>query len=124
MKNLIQAMVDAAQEMPSLAKTAVNHFGGFSYVPIDTYYQQISPVLYRHGLVWTISEGRPPTILDKKAMIFHYRCDMMHVSGEHLGIEISIPHPIQGAQTAGSAMSYAAKCLLRSTFSLVTGEPD
>ena len=33
-------------------------------------------------------------------------------------------HPIQGAQTAGSALSYADKLFMRSAFKVVTGESD
>ena len=38
--------------------------------------------------------------------------------------EMSILHPLQGAQTTGSAASYAEKIFLRTLFKIVTGEPD
>jgi hypothetical protein len=37
---------------------------------------------------------------------------------------LSILHPIQGAQTIGSAMSYVDKVFMRQTFAVATGEKD
>jgi hypothetical protein len=37
---------------------------------------------------------------------------------------ISILHPIQGAQTIGSAMSYVDKVFMRQAFAVATGEKD
>jgi hypothetical protein len=37
---------------------------------------------------------------------------------------ITIVHPLQGAQTVGSAMSYLDKVFMRQLFSIATGEKD
>jgi hypothetical protein len=48
----------------------------------------------------------------------------MHTSGDCLQnfSTITIVHPIQGAQTVGSAMSYVDKVFMRQLFSVATGE--
>lgn len=127
MKELVKAIVTAARAMPVLAKTDTNQYGGFSYVPIDRYYEVVAPVLFDHGLAFSVGEIEKPDLLGAgkgATVVFHYECVLMHISGESIRSRISIPHPWQGAQTSGSAMSYAAKCFLRSTFALVTGEQD
>jgi hypothetical protein len=127
LKNLVQAMVTAASAMPVLAKTDTNQYGGYAYVPIDRYYALVAPVLFANGLAFSIGEFDKPDLVGSgkgATAVFHYECVLLHVSGESLRSRVSIPHPWQGAQTSGSAMSYAAKCFLRSTFALVTGEQD
>jgi hypothetical protein len=55
-----------------------------------------------------------------------YMIDMYHESGEVIEAfsVLSILHPIQGAQTIGSAMSYVDKVFMRQTFAVATGEKD
>ena len=49
---------------------------------------------------------------------------LIHVSGLQIVMKISVPHGWQGAQTAGSASSYAVKTVLRAVFAVQTGEAD
>jgi hypothetical protein len=51
---------------------------------------------------------------------------MFHGTGEVVPVydRISIFHPLQGAQTSGSAASYAEKLFMRKAFKVVTGEKD
>ena len=123
---LISAVVEAASKMPRLKKASTNQYAGYNYVSIDDYYEKAAPVAYSCGLTWTLVETSPPVLIAKNVLLFTYRVDLYHVSGQSVigYAALSVPHGIQGAQTAGSAMSYAAKCFLRSAFSLVTGEGD
>lgn len=122
MKELIATLAAAAMKMPSLAKTSRNQYGGFSYAPIDEYYAVVSPALHELGVIWTVSERAPPDLI-QQGFIFHFRCTFWKDEAR-LDVDMSVPMPWQGAQTAGAAQSYAAKCFLRGTLALVTGEPD
>jgi hypothetical protein len=57
---------------------------------------------------------------------FDFSVDLMHTSGMvwEGWQKLTIFHPTQGAQTTGSAMSYAEKLMMRTTFSVATSEDD
>jgi len=84
------------------------------------------------GLMWRIHDsyaGLVNQIVEGKALVgFHmiYDFDLFHESGEiwENYDRINIWHPIQGAQTAGSARSYAEKLFMRTLFKVRTGEAD
>lgn len=132
-----KAINDAASAMPSLRKGDKNAHGGYNYVSIDDYFEQAGSVVHTHGLSWSIREVSSETVQVGEKMVggratptwglkVKYEVDLYHVSGVMLDTIFSttILHPLQGAQTAGSAMSYAAKLFLRNTFGIVTGEQD
>jgi len=121
---LVQAVIEAANEMPSLAKTSFNQHANYSYASIDDFYQVISPIMRKHGLTMLVSETAPAALLTDKVMLFSFSIELLHYSGGRYCVGMSVPHHLQGAQTAGSAQSYAVKCFLRSTFGLATGEAD
>lgn len=138
LKPLMMAMVAAAKAMPSLRKGDRNPHGGYAYVSIDDYFEKAAQVAHEHGLTWTIEEVSSDTrIMGEKlgpggkatpvyAWVVKYSFHLFHESGVGIAdfFSVTILHPIQGAQTAGSAMSYAAKLFLRNAFHIVTGEQD
>lgn len=132
-----EAIKAAALAMPSLRKGERNAHGNYAYVSIDDYFEQAAKVAHTHGLTWAVREtGSELVVVGEKqvggkavpqwAMKFTYEVDLMHDSGVRIEefFSASIIHPLQGAQTAGSAMSYVAKLFMRNTFSIVTGEKD
>jgi hypothetical protein len=137
--SLILAIAKTAEEIQPLAKTQFNPHAKYKYVGIDDFYAVVAPIARANGLIWTISETAPPDIIpgDKHPiLVFHYVVTLFIADGgvgarddslgqpEHVAMNISIPHPWQGPQTAGSASSYAIKTVLRAVFSVQTGEAD
>lgn len=131
------AIAEAAKAMPVLRKGDKNPHGNYSYVSVDDFYESAGSVVHAHGITWAVREtGTDLIVVGEKqvggkavpqwAMKFHYEFDLMHTNGVRLEefFSCTIVHPIQGAQTSGSAMSYAVKLFLRSTFAIVTGEKD
>lgn len=131
-KAIIEAVIKTGLDVPSLSKDETNKHGGFSYVGIDDFYEKVAKVALANGITWKAREidvevievmgSKGPT----NALMATYRFDMMHLSGEMMldYFGITIMHPLQGAQTAGSAMSYAEKQFMREVFKVVTGEAD
>lgn len=129
MKAILKAITDVTAEIPNLAKAEKNQHGGYNFVPIDKYYEVVGKAAAKHGLSWSLSEHEwehLPNVGKSGAMRFTYVARLMHSSGEEKEnfSRLTIIHPIQGAQTAGSAMSYADKVFTRQLFKVQTGEQD
>lgn len=113
-------------EIGTLGKSAENAFGHYNYVPIDKYYEIVPKIAIKHGLVWKCS-CTSIKMLGEKHVLYDFNFALFHIpSGDNNVVWQSIPiiHPLQGAQTTGSAMSYAEKLMMRTTFKIVTGEQD
>lgn len=123
---ILPLLVEVAREMPRLNKDANNQYANYRYVSIDTYYDLIASRLIAAGINWVLNEVANEVMPDNKHVRFRYEVNLFHVSGHYLSrfSTLSIVHPIQGAQTAGSALSYADKCWMRQLFKIPTGEGD
>ena len=129
MSNIAKAIVAVTSEVNSLAKGVKNQHGGYNYVPIDNYYAEVGKVAAKHGLTWVlkvVSFEHLPNLGKSGAINFTYNVDIFHSSGDEKPnfTSLNILHPIQGAQSAGSAMSYADKIFMRQLFKVETGEQD
>ena len=119
-KEIAEALFATAKAVAAhpLVKDMQNEFAKFKYVPIDSYYAAIPPLALKHGLFWRCKEievgGEGKTF------------DLIHEGGATVeGYDIvTIYHPAQGAQSSGSARSYADKLFMRTAFKCVTGEKD
>lgn len=127
--NIAAAMIKISQAVPQLGKADRNAFAKYNYVSIDKYYDTIAKLSAANGISWQASEVRSsvePDLGKDGALRITYSFSLYHESGD--AIEefafFTIIHPIQGAQTAGSALSYAEKLFMRSAFKVVTGEAD
>ena len=131
-KKIHTALVAAAKEIPHLRKGEQNAHGNYAYVPIDGFYEQVAPIVLKHGLTWRVREVSCETFevqgrsRMETAVRTTYEVDVMHEEGDIISsfFRATITHPLQGAQTAGSSMSYLDKLFLRTTFHVVTGEKD
>lgn len=123
-KKLLAAILAATSEMPVLHKGNFNPHAKYNYVSIDDYYSKVVPIMLKYGLSMNLSETGPAFMLTDKTMLFNFSITLSHADGGSIVSTMSVPHNMQGAQTSGSAQSYAVKCFLRSTFGLVTGEFD
>ena len=124
---IAKALVAAKKAMPDLRKGDRNAHGNYAYVSIDAYYEHAASVVTANGLTWKIRELSSEILeLGKGAVKTAYSVDVIHEEGEVWMdfFQATVIHPIQGAQTAGSSLSYLDKLFLRTTFSIVTGEKD
>ena len=127
--NIAVAMMKIAQAVPQLGKADRNAFAKYNYVSIDKYYETIAKLAAANGIMWQPREIS--TVVEREigkdgALRITYAFDLYHESGDSIEefSKFTILHPIQGAQTAGSALSYADKLFMRSAFKVVTGESD
>jgi len=125
----IKAIIATREQVGSLGKSAMNPHGRYKYVSIDTYYEKVSTTAAKNGLSWIASETGfevMPEVGKTGVIKATYDLALMHSSGDYIPkfSTLTIIHPIQGAQTVGSAMSYLDKVFMRQLFSVATGEKD
>lgn len=125
----IRAIASTRDQIGQLGKGDMNPHGRYKYVSIDTYYEKVSSVAAKHGLAWVAREvafEMMPSVGKTGMIQATYSITLMHISGDVIPdfTRITIVHPIQGAQTVGSAMSYLDKVFMRQLFSVATGEKD
>jgi hypothetical protein len=123
------AIIKTRKDVGTLGKAAVNPHGNYKYVSIDKYYEVVASAAAKNGLFWTISEVKStlnPNIGKTGVLDATYTITMYHESGAvaYEFSRITMVHPIQGAQTVGSAMSYVDKVFMRQIFAVSTGEED
>jgi len=122
----IKAIVSVRDQVGQLGKSALNPHGRYKYVSIDAYYEQVGSVAAKHGLAWVAREVDFKLLPDvgKTGIIqATYSIMLMHLSGDVVPdfTRITIVHPLQGAQTVRSAMSYLDKVFMRQLFAIATG---
>ena len=112
-----------------LLKSAKNQYGSYDYVPIDTFYAVVGPVMRKNGINLQPRLVKDSDVWDlKEKSVFVRIVVELHLI-EHGVIvpdwyDFAFIHPLQGAQTMGSIMSYADKMAMRTIFKLATGETD
>lgn len=107
----------------TLAKREKNKYAGYNYVSIDDYYEHVAKTCRQYGVMWCVSEDGH-TCFDGDYLMFRYKFYAVLSSGLHDLVRLTVPHPTQGAQTSGSALSYAEKLFMRSIMKIPTGEQD
>lgn len=125
----IKAIIATKEQVGSLGKSAMNPHGRYKYVSIDAYYEKVATAAAKNGLSWIASEASfqvMPEVGKTGIVKITYEVALMHTSGDYIPdfTTLTILHPIQGAQTVGSAMSYLDKVFMRQLFSVATGEKD
>ncbi len=125
----IKAIIATKEQVGSLGKSAMNPHGRYKYVSIDAYYEKVATTAAKNGLSWIASEDDfsvMPEVGKTGIVKITYAVALMHSSGDYIPnfTTLTILHPIQGAQTVGSAMSYLDKVFMRQLFSVATGEKD
>lgn len=125
----IKAIIETRSQVGQLGKSEMNPHGRYKYVSIDTYYEKVALAAAKNGLSWVANEVDFKYMPDsgKTGVIqVTYQMGLMHSSGEYIPdfSRLTIIHPVQGAQTVGSAVSYLDKVFMRQLFSVATGEKD
>lgn len=122
------AIAKAMGEVQKLPKDDRNEHGGYSFASIDRFLDACRPICVAHGLHPNIDGVASDTFLAGNNKLwgkFSYRITMHHESGESTepsGMDVMLP--LTGAQTSGSAQSYALKQYLRGLLMISTGEAD
>lgn len=125
----IKAIIATRTQVGQLGKSEMNPHGRYKYVSIDTYYEKVALTAAMNGLSWIAHETDfklLPEVGKTGVIQVSYQMGLMHESGEYIPdfSRLTIVHPIQGAQTVGSAVSYLDKVFMRQLFSVATGEKD
>lgn len=126
---IFRAIVATTQAVGKVGKSEFNKHQAYKYVPIDDYYEHVASVAADNGLSWVLVEDSfelLPTVGKQGSVKVSYRALMFHQDSPDFMefSKLTIIHPHQGAQTLGSAISYADKCWMRQIFKVATGEPD
>ena len=122
------AIASAMGQVQKLSKDDRNAHGNYSFASIDKFLDACRPILAAHGLPPNIDGVASDTFMAGSNKLwgkFSYRISMQHESGESTepsGMDVMLP--LTGAQTSGSAQSYALKQFLRGLLMISTGEKD
>lgn len=126
--NVNTAIAVAMGNVTKLAKEQRNAHGNYNFASIDDFLELCRPMMAAEGLYVNISGTGAETFLagsNKLWCKFSYIIQTCHKSGEsteEAGMDIMLP--LTGAQTSGSAQSYALKQYLRGLLMISTGEAD
>lgn len=132
----LAALCRTIEAIKPLDKDDKNQHQGYKYTSIDTYYHEIPKVAAANGLWWNITEVEQPVqievsvqkrggeVAQSHAFLYRFRCSLYYGERPVVSNDYTILHPAQGPQTTGSAMSYAEKLFMRTTFKVPTGEFD
>lgn len=117
-------VIKTASMIPSLEKGNKNEYGKYDYVSIDDYYKEVASLALKNGLGWIVREVSSE--IREKSILYVYEFDLYSNTGAFIQnvSRLSVVHPVQGAQTSGSALSYAEKLFMRTLFKVRTGELD
>ena len=126
--NINSAISAAMGEIQKLGKDDKNPHGNYSFASIDAFLDMCRPICAAHGLhplVNTVASETFEAGNNKLWAKFTYQISLAHTSGENIepvGMDVMLP--LTGAQTSGSAQSYAVKQFLRGLFIISTGDRD
>lgn len=121
---IIKALLNVQSSIVSLGHDSENKFASYKYVSIDAYYRAIRPLLTASGLVIVPTETDASISPDGKTYKATFDFHIMHDSGEVWENAVTRTVYVQytGAQSCGSALSYAEKFVMRTLFKIPTGE--
>ena len=127
-KQINVAINAAMKKIKQLRKDDRNPHGNYSFASIDAFLDMCRPICSEHGLHPQVNSVNSETFNAGNGKLwakFSYLIAMGHVSGETtepVGMDIMLP--LTGAQTSGSAQSYAVKQFLRGLLLISTGDKD
>jgi len=125
-KVIAEAMFSVQKQVKKLAHDSKNDFQSYNYVSIDAYYEAVRPWLNQAGLMLIPNEEEASISPDGRTYKVRFAFIVMHESGEVWEVPVKRTVYLQygGAQSCGSALSYAEKFVMRTLFKIPTGEYD
>ena len=122
------AIAEAMAEIKTVSKNESNAHGNYNFASIDGFLGGCRDACSKHGLhpeMSVINYEQYPGTNNKMWATYTYEVSMCHKSGEETKPVVTVVAlPVTGAQTSGSAQSYALKQYLRGLFLIQTGEAD
>lgn len=121
---IIKALLEVQGKIRRLGHDSENKFASYNYVSIDQYYEKIRPLLTDAGLAIIPTEREAAISPDGKTYKATFDFHILHISGEtwENAVHRTVYCAYTGAQSCGSALSYAEKFVLRTLFKIPTGE--
>ena len=122
------AIADAMSEIKTVSKDNYSSHGTYNFASIDGVLGGCRDACSKHGLhpeMSVINYEQYPGTNNKMWATYTYEVSMCHKSGEETKPVVTVVAlPVTGAQTSGSAQSYALKQYLRGLFLIQTGDAD
>jgi hypothetical protein len=125
-KSVASALAKVQANVKTMGFDSNNAFAKYKYVSIDKYYDVVRPLLVDAGLMIIPDEEESDISDDRKVYKTRIKFTILHESGEYWDFPIrrTVILPFTGAQSCGSALSYAEKFCMRTLFKMTTGEED
>ena len=125
-KVISNALYQVQSRVTRLVHDSQNQFANYQYVSIDAYYEAVRPWLNEAGLLLIPNEREAQISPDGKTQKVVFDFIVMHKDGEvwDTPIQRTVYLPYTGAQSSGSALSYAEKFVMRTLFKIPTGETE
>jgi hypothetical protein len=116
-------VVDVCSAVKKAVKEHVNKHGGYKYVSIDKFYEDMGPLLADAGLILMMNERSAES--DGKWLNVSFDFYIYHKSGKQYGpVTRSQGVLANGPQAYAAAQSFAEKYFMRQLFKIPTGEED
>lgn len=125
-KVIANALFDIQCKVKRLVHDQSNNFANYRYVSIDAYYEAVRPWMNQAGIMLVPQEDESGISPDGKTYKVKFSFLVLHKDGEMWDVPIrrTVYLGYTGAQSCGSALSYAEKFLMRTLFKIPTGEYD
>lgn len=125
-KVIAQSMFQVQCLVGTLGYDSNNEYAKYKYVSIDKYYEKLRPLLNDAGLMIIPDEVESEISDDRKVFKATFQFTILHKDGAvwTYPIRRTIALPFTGAQSCGSALSYAEKIAMRTIFKINSGERD
>lgn len=99
------------------------HGGGYAYASVDSFYEDMGPMLAEEGLFIVMNEAA--AVSDGKWLMLTFHIYIFHTSGKAFGPIVRTQGVLaNGPQAYAAAQSYAEKYFLRQLFKIPTGEAE
>ena len=125
--NIVSAIAACIGSIGKLSKASLNQHQKYKFTSIDDFLAATGKACCEHGLIILQDELKREVIENNSSswLSFEFSFLVVHESGEQFGpFKRSVAVPWHGAQSFGSAQSYALKQFMRSLFQIATGDQD
>lgn len=126
--DIAAAICKVMAKVRTLGKTEKNKFDNYDFVSVDKFFEAVAPLAADAGLAILHQEADHEYYTNKKDSLWMrvaFEFYLCHQSGATAGpFRRCVAVPMNGAQSYGSAQSYAIKQFLRGIFLIPTGDAD
>lgn len=117
------AVNDVCTKVKMAVKEHVNKHGGYKYVSVDKFYEDMGPLMAEAGLFLVMNEAQSES--DGKWLTLTFHIYLYHKSGKAFGPVVRSQGVMaNGPQAYAAAQSFAEKYFIRQLFKVPTGEEE